>query len=305
VRDARHKGTLCKGFVKRENFQPSISDSLDCETRKSSTTPGPGSYNTLLLSPSPSVSKKGMGNGFVSESHRFPRAPPIVFQQPGPGQYFNALHSTAQSSSVAPRKIIAPKAKQSVQVYPGPGDYNTCTNNVSKTNGTSSFVSTTKRTEIQQPKTQTPGPGRYNAKISDSSSVHTITSSFLSSTKRSDNWPKHVSPGPSDYNTSPQNANNAKVIKPKYKTSPSTKIQRQATSSTPGPGTYLNIVKSIPSHYPSPISPPYLLYKTQKTKKSALHHKEISATVGPGSYHKENTLVKQSFHCGRSDVWSV
>jgi len=283
----KSRGTIHKGFTKTGQTRPAIPASR--ERVHSAPT---SSYTLEAQTDSPSLSKRGTGN-FASQAQRFPKIPPIVYKQPGPGQYHNP-NRNEQPKGVGYK---APVSTDSTPfVTPGPGDYNTSDAAPKNSKGSSAFLDNTGR--IEQHIANVPGPGKYNVKLRGQASH--ITSSFISTSKRSDNWPQQESPGPGYYDT-PSDITAKKDLKPNASFISNDKALTP-TSITPGPGSYLSIEEySTPSH-PSPVAPPYLKYRTKKQ-----HSKPTTAepVIGPGSYYTETSLVKPSFHCNRTDEWSV
>jgi len=286
----KSKGNLHKGFTKTGQTRPAIPDSRRVRSAptSSSYTPPPPPTD------SPSLSKRGSGN-FASQAQRFPKIPPIVYQQPAPGQYYNP-NRTERPKGVGYKPPTSTNNTQFVS--PGPGDYTV--NDVPPKNSKESpaFMDNTGR--VKQHIANIPGPGKYNIKSRNQAS--NITSSFVSTSKRSENWPQQETPGPGDYNI-PTSVSGKKNLKPNVPFSTSDKpINVRPASITPGPGSYLSIEEySTPSN-PSPVAPPYLKYRTKKQ-----HSKQPTAepVIGPGSYHKETSLLKPSFHCNRTDEWKV
>jgi len=136
------------------------------------------------------------------------------------------------------------------------------------------------------------------------------SSAFISNTKRLGDWDSSgVTPGPGYYDSdSPKKVNKPKKKPPRTGSlyhSPTLKIERK---SSPGPGEYIPIETHLPLVHPSPIKPPHSPNKSklQTTyRTSGLAKSPPVENLGPGSYHKETSFLKQTFRHNRADDWTV
>lgn len=299
-------------------------------------TPGPGSYYSphrrSRESDDASVSKKGMGNGFASQTQRFPAPAPAVYRSPGPGQYYDMKQNSSISLS-PPRRRIELTEPVPHEPTPGPGYYEPHDPHYPPPNsqGSSSFLDSSQRLKIISPGdkySRKLGPGKYDPK--DPSEPRTaVASPFKSHTRRGLDLGKSITPGPGAYNLEessedfekPKPYAPGKLLSKSLVHSSSSMFTRAAESKnistpTPGPGEYTTTDHSPTLHAqtPSPIAPPRIrrhsvptppgssfISQTQRlTLSSAPPTQE---NIGPGAYHKEMPLVKNSFNANRKEKW--
>eukprot|EP00026_Physarum_polycephalum_P013055 Phypoly_transcript_13418.p1 GENE.Phypoly_transcript_13418~~Phypoly_transcript_13418.p1 ORF type:complete len:283 (+),score=71.79 Phypoly_transcript_13418:83-931(+) len=175
------------------------------QTTHSLQTPGPGSYAQVHEEPntSPSTSKKGSGNGFVSETKRFPIASPAAMSGPAPGQYYDTKKESTFHIS-APKKI--PNYSESLPPHeptPGPGNYNPHDPHYPSPNskGSSSFLTTAQRIDVLPEHAleyRKMGPGKYNPEDPRDEKV-SVSAPFRSHTKKGLSFHDPHTPGPGSY----------------------------------------------------------------------------------------------------------
>ncbi|ETW03045.1 hypothetical protein H310_05475 [Aphanomyces invadans] len=171
--------------------------------------PGPGAYYkppsmVVTHAKSGSVSKKGMGTGFVSKVKRFNDSnhDPV----PGPGQYT----ATMLEKSNFNRRIglssfarVERMANQSAGSAPGPGEYNQAVDGFDarvEKGSRSVFASRTNRGFV--PRAEGPAPGQYENVLALEQEIRRGQShaqSIFKSTVRRVETPKQSVPGPGAY----------------------------------------------------------------------------------------------------------
>ena len=157
-------------------------------TNNAPANPGPGSYidpkktaSTCLRMSSDSYSKKGYGNGFISEKDRFHIDNYIPYQVPGPTAYNTTRFEDGKESSkdlmlsserykyknspafLSKGSETSIAAATALSERPGPGHYQ-ISRNISDSpeyKGMASFKSKDSRVQIEQSK-GVPGPGQYD-----------------------------------------------------------------------------------------------------------------------------------------------
>ncbi|XP_070556877.1 O(6)-methylguanine-induced apoptosis 2-like [Ptychodera flava] len=172
--------------------------------------PGPGTYgkwNSVVHINSSSLSKKGMGVGFVSKASRTKRYRGSV--GPGPAKY--ALPSVLQSKSDFNKgsasssfsRPLATNVRESKIKQPAPNTYSVSRNTVEKHYGSqvqASFRSTSKRGDLNKTKDSFPSPSQYH--VNDrltKDSPRIACSSFQSKTIRKMAASPISNPGPGHY----------------------------------------------------------------------------------------------------------
>ncbi|KAH9086162.1 hypothetical protein LEN26_020399 [Aphanomyces euteiches] len=171
--------------------------------------PGPGAYYkppsmVVTRATSGSVSKKGMGTGFVSKVKRFNdhNYDPI----PGPGQYSARLSEKASFNRRIGLSSFAPAERptnQTTNDAPGPGEYEQAANafEAHEQKGSRSvFASRTNRGFI--PRVEGPAPGQYENLLALERGIaksQRQTQSIFKSTVRRVETPKAAVPGPGAY----------------------------------------------------------------------------------------------------------
>lgn len=360
------KGKLCKGAVlKNSSAQSSIPTKSEIEGTRSvpqhaaskqafstrshrfapskeleelKNVPGPGSYapsesNAQELS----LSKKGMGNGFVSSTTRFPASAPATTRAPGPGQYYDAKKQSSINLSPA-RQRAELSTPPPHAPSPGPGFYDPQLQRSPSPNkhGSSAFLDSSQRVKTFAPEpdshTQKMGPGKYNPR-DPTRARSSVASPFKSHTKREVDFGKSETPGPGTYtedsdeekeaHVKPKPLPPGKLLSKSLVHSTSSMYSRASASrniapDSPGPGQYHKTYgrdarTSLEPHRPSPSAPPHLRRHSipnppassfaSRTQRMPLQTStSIRERVGPGAYNTDSPM-KTSFHANRKDEW--
>jgi len=268
-----HQGSYKKGFQTSSK-----------RSSGSNVIPGPGKYYNMssLVRDSHvcgSVSKKGFGIGFVSNTVRFSDVIHDESLPPGPGQYDVKVLNSKKDFSVSSSFSNSKKSAIEKSSTPGPGHYEV---RLAKVNNTSSLPQAS-RNQIEF--FMSPAPGAYHKPMPYSTSGH--VSSFASNTQRGQPKAMLQVPGPGAYDTNskPRSVQNQK---PQH----SEPISKPALT-TPGPGTY-------DTYEPKPASNSTSVFKSTSAKTCS--NKQTTTPPGP-AFYKPATNLKRSFHLNATRAW--
>ncbi|XP_002740087.1 O(6)-methylguanine-induced apoptosis 2-like [Saccoglossus kowalevskii] len=272
--------------------------------------PGPGSYVSLKDPDftTSSLSKKGMGVGFVSKAPRIQKRRGTA--GPGPAQYglpsvlksksdFN--RSTSTSSFAVP---IATNVKDKLSKQPAPNSYNVSKRAVEKHYGSqvqASFKSTSRRPGLNVVKDHFPSPSQYN--VSDEltkDSVKIPFSSFKSTSRRMMTGTPPLNPGPGHYKPFEPSTDPVKrQILPRkhYLCISAPAMPLPPPLPEPGPGSYDTVDYVGPSkHY---MSSSVFVSNTSRWTGDVTN----ADIPGPATYRPENLGNKQSFFYNAQNRW--
>ncbi|XP_077991307.1 O(6)-methylguanine-induced apoptosis 2-like [Glandiceps talaboti] len=272
--------------------------------------PGPGTYGhwkSGVVMNTSSLSKKGMGVGFVSKVPRARRQKRTI--GPGPAKY--GLPSVLQSKSDFNKATttscfslpLATNPRDNKIKQPAPNTYNVNRNIVEKHYGSqvqASFKSTSKRVDFNPARDNFPAPSQYdvNDKLTKDS-PRVPLSSFKSTTVRKMAGTPPANPGPGHYKPfeAAELANKQILPRKHYLCISAPAMPLPPPLPEPGPGSYDVVDYQGPSkHY---MSSAVFVSNTSRWT-GEVRNVEVP---GPATYRPDDVTGKQSFFYNAQNRW--